>query len=125
MKIWFFISITLALLPVAPVSSESDEPQEITKYSGQGSTTTRPFQTQNEWLMNWERPASCDLSESFIVTLYKREGGQIVKYWKLKGEQGEIFHPTPDQYYLDIQGRDQTKPLITEAKKFQLKCYIF
>ena len=86
---------------------------ETVKFSGSGTTTTRPFSMTGEWELKWK-------SKGFMaVHLYNLESRlreRLMFVYTAEGGKGTSYHPDSGKYFLNIVASEPWNISILELK---------
>ncbi len=89
------------LLPTVTQSAEvvPFSTSEAVKFSGSGTTTTRPFSVKGQWELKWKAKGFLAVH---LYNLESRLNEKLMFVYTTEGGMGESYHPDPGSFFLNV-----------------------
>lgn len=109
------ISLLVLLLPTVVQSAEplSYATNQTVTFSGSGTTTTRPFAVDGEWVLQWKAKGFLAVH---LYNLKARLNERLMFVYAADGGKGESYHPDPGTYFVNIVASEPWSISIHELK---------
>ena len=94
----------VVLVLLVPTVTQSAEivpftTSEAVKFSGSGTTTTRPFSVKGEWELKWKAKGFLAVH---LYNLESRLNEKLMFVYTAEGGKGASYHPDSGTYFLNI-----------------------
>ncbi|MGD9850153.1 MAG: hypothetical protein AB7T38_02685 [Nitrospirales bacterium] len=86
-------------------------------FTGNGTTSTRPFNIKHEWEIQWEKTGEWPSVELFMVQVTEKGNPLPVAAWNLAGRAGTSYVPKTGEFYLQITAMGPWKISVVELSR--------
>lgn len=86
---------------------------EAVRFSGSGTTTTRPFTVKGEWELQWKAKGFLAVH---LYNLESRLNEKLMFVYSTGGGKGASYHPDPGTYFLNIVASEPWSLAILELQ---------
>jgi hypothetical protein len=109
------LGVLVLLLPAGAQGAEVAPytTSEAVKFSGSGTTTTRPFSVKGEWELQWTAKGFLAVH---LYNLESRLNEKLMFVYTTEGGKGASYHPDSGTFFLNIIASEPWSISILELK---------